>query len=317
MEREPLQKMCAGNYFSPGSCTVSCEGFQPQIVEPSALRTLCIGHSGIRKMDNSNLKRGWRTQTHIRQDQVDDFLVVIPLQEPAQVLQSGRKVVIAPGNITLLSTARPFEALSSAQGYSEISVWIPGAVLRSRVPYIDECCALTIDGKRGVGRILHTLIDTMLEEVANDSGLSLNSQESLLVTAVESVLTGTSYLAELGQTKSNKMAGEQLFAQAINFIESHLSEPGLGPRKVAQACRISVNHLHTVFAKNGQESVMHCIRRLRVAQVRKALSHVALTHRTITELAFEWGFNSYAAFNRAYHEQLGCAPSMDRDLIRR
>lgn len=299
-------------HYRPGECVIGCEPYQGKGSSHPALHAVSIGRSVIRKLEDSGIVRGWRNQSQIRRDNVDDFLIVFPLVESVQVVQSGHSHIIQPGDITVLATSKPFEGICGSQAYSETSVRIPGALLRSRIPYIDECCALPIAGKRGAGRILRSLVDTLLDETLNQPEVSWNGQETVLMAAVECVFNEAPYLAELSQNMPALTAGEQLFAQAMQYIESHLSDPQLGPAQVARDCRISVNHLHTVFAKQGRESVAHCIRRLRVAQVRAALSNAVVAHRTITELALQWGFNSYASFSRAYHEHVGRAPSADR-----
>ncbi len=83
------------------------------------------------------------------------------------------------------------------------------------------------------------------------------------------------------------------------------------PARIAAAHGLSLRYLHLVFAEHGitvgrwvrQRRLWHCYRELREQGGR----------RTITDIAFRWGFNDMAHFSRTFRTQYGVSP---RDVAR-
>jgi len=94
----------------------------------------------------------------------------------------------------------------------------------------------------------------------------------------------------------------------ISYIEAHLRESELTPRRVAQACRITARYLHHLFAKET-ETVTQYIQRRRLEECARALIAAPVRGRLVTEIAFDYGFNSLTHFGRVFRNQYGLTPS--------
>jgi AraC-like DNA-binding protein len=101
--------------------------------------------------------------------------------------------------------------------------------------------------------------------------------------------------------------GSELSARIQSFIETHLTEPAMGPTEIASAVGISVRHLHRLFSFRGH-TVGDWIRWRRLQQCRHDLADPRLRERTITEIAFFWGFSDSAHFSRCFSRQFGICP---------
>ena len=73
----------------------------------------------------------------------------------------------------------------------------------------------------------------------------------------------------------------------------------------------SKRYLHQVFAAEHVTIERH-IWRLRIEHCCQALAEQGQSERSISEIAFEWGFNSSAHFSRLFKSQVGVAPTSYR-----
>ena len=101
---------------------------------------------------------------------------------------------------------------------------------------------------------------------------------------------------------------------AKRHIEQHLAEPDLTPAHIAAALGISVRTLHLAFEPTGTSFAEHVTRR-RLQECRTALERPTAT-RSITDVAFAWGFSNLTTFYRAFHREFGMAPGQLRPLTR-
>ena len=101
-------------------------------------------------------------------------------------------------------------------------------------------------------------------------------------------------------------------AQIKRYVDLHLTEMDLTPAKVARALRISVRSLHLAFEPTGTSFAEHVTRR-RLQECRAALERPPAT-RSITDVAFAWGFGNLTTFYRAFRREFGMAPGNVRPV---
>jgi len=95
--------------------------------------------------------------------------------------------------------------------------------------------------------------------------------------------------------------------QVKRYIEANLRDPELSVRSVAAAFGISPRYLHILFTSES-ETVSSYILRRRLEECGKQLSDVLWQRRTITEIAFGWGFNNATHFARVFRNHYGTSP---------
>jgi AraC-like DNA-binding protein len=95
--------------------------------------------------------------------------------------------------------------------------------------------------------------------------------------------------------------------QVRDYVERHLSDPELSPARAAAAAHISVRQLHLLFEPTGASFAQHVLAR-RLQECRAALESPAHRGRTVTDIAFAWGFNNLASFYRAFRRAFGVGP---------
>ena len=98
--------------------------------------------------------------------------------------------------------------------------------------------------------------------------------------------------------------------EVMRYIRRHISEP-LDRETLAAVAGFSVPHFHRVFTAHVGESAISYIRRLRLERAARKLRMGAVD---ITEIALAAGYDTHAAFGKAFKQQFGLTPSEFRQL---
>lgn len=98
--------------------------------------------------------------------------------------------------------------------------------------------------------------------------------------------------------------------EVIRYIREHIHEP-LHRETLAAVAGFSIPHFHRVFTAHMGESAASYIRRLRLERAARKLRMGAVD---ITEVALAAGYESHAAFSKAFKQQFGFSPREFRQL---
>jgi AraC family transcriptional regulator len=101
-----------------------------------------------------------------------------------------------------------------------------------------------------------------------------------------------------------------IVADVIQYIRQHIHEP-INRETLAAVAGFSVPHFHRVFTAQVGESAISYVRRLRLERAARKLRMGAVD---ITEVALAAGYDSHAAFSKAFKQQFGLSPSEFRQL---
>jgi AraC family transcriptional regulator len=96
----------------------------------------------------------------------------------------------------------------------------------------------------------------------------------------------------------------------MRYIREHINEP-LNREMLAAIAGFSVPHFHRVFTAHVGESAISYVRRLRLERAGRKLRMGAVN---ITEVALAAGYDTHAAFSKAFKQQFGLSPSEFRRL---
>ena len=90
-------------------------------------------------------------------------------------------------------------------------------------------------------------------------------------------------------------------------VEARLRDPTLDSEIVAAAAGVSVRYANAVLAQEGT-SIARLIQERRLARCRRALEDPSQNHRTISEIAYGWGFSDMTHFGRRFKTAFGLSP---------
>ena len=94
------------------------------------------------------------------------------------------------------------------------------------------------------------------------------------------------------------------------YIREHLNEP-LSREVLAAVAGFSIPHFHRIFRAHMGENISDYVRRVRLERAGRKLRMGAVD---ITEVALAAGYDTHAAFGRAFKQQYGLSPSEFRQL---
>jgi len=228
-------------------------------------------------------------------------IVITQLVGIRRYAQNGRSVLLNPGDTTLIDSGRPWSSscgTDCARLYLRVPRWMMENRLRLREIPIVQC----ISGARGVGAMLSRMSQSLYEQAEWLEG----EEGAATLDAYFQVLR-----ACIGRTESGEQPTPHCQPRIQRFIDDHLSDPGLAPAAIAAAADISIRHLHRLFANTGS-TLGDCIRASRLERCRIDLANPRLRSKTITEIAFSWGFSDSAHFSRSFRQQYGMCPRIFR-----
>ena len=96
----------------------------------------------------------------------------------------------------------------------------------------------------------------------------------------------------------------------MKYIREHLNEP-LHRDVLAAVAGFSVPHFHRIFTAHTGENISDYVRRVRLERAARKLRMGAVD---ITEVALAAGYDTHAAFGKAFKQQYGFSPSEFRAL---
>jgi AraC-like DNA-binding protein len=167
--------------------------------------------------------------------------------------------------------------------------------------------ATRISGDSGLGAILYHLSTSLFEQAD-----SLSTVEG--TSAMEGYLRILAACVGVNGAHARGNRTLELSTRIMNYIESHLTESTLGPVEIASALRVSVRHIHRAFANQGS-TVGDWIWAQRLKHCRSDLCDPRLQTKSITEIAFYWGFNDSAHFSHAFKKQFLLCPRTFRSRV--
>jgi AraC family transcriptional regulator len=94
------------------------------------------------------------------------------------------------------------------------------------------------------------------------------------------------------------------------YVREHIDEP-LNRKVLAVVAHFSVSHLHRIFTAHTGENIASYVRRVRLERAGRKLRMGAVD---ITEIALAAGYDTHAAFGKAFKQHFGLSPSEFRRL---
>jgi len=211
--------------------------------------------------------------------------------------QRGECVTLAPGDGLVYDVSQP-HAITSAETTEHFVVTVPHDLVAGRGIRLDRLSAQRFSARTGVGRLAADLIHSTFDELAT---ISPDCETDLAAS-----LLGLMFLS---LPSDGTHASEALRHRIEGYIRDQIRDPELSIDKIASALRCSKRYLHMAFAASDRSITDH-IWATRLDGCRGDLARVS--ERTISEIAFAWGFSSSAHFSRAFRKRFGVTPSAFR-----
>lgn len=242
-----------------------------------------------------------RTPAKIAHTTEDYFIVSIQTKGCGRIVQDGRIAELSPGDFALYDSTRPYELIFD-EPFQQHVLQLPGAVLRGRLRHTETLTARKVCGDRGAGHLMIGMINTLAADIdtleASSVAAIAESVENILVAGLCS-LPGAADPAVPQLTAYHR---DQIKA----YVLRHLRDPQLSVNAIAAHLRLSPSTIYRAFS--GEPISLNAwIWNQRLDGAKRDICDPAVAGRTITEIAFGWGFNDAAHFSRMFRARFGCS----------
>ena len=241
-----------------------------------------------------------RTPREVRRDGRGDLKVVAQLEGTACFEQGGRRVVLTPGDWSVYDTDKAYVVTNPAR-VTHMVMLLPRECLRGLDVPIDSVTVRRFCGRSGASRRAFELLAAAFDDAAEPEPAAAGRAASRL-----SELIGLAMLERAG-IASDGSQRESARDRILAYLDANLRDPSMTLDRVAQAVGCCKRNLHKLF-RDEAETLGEYLWQARLARIREDLASAAQRKRSITEIAFSWGFNSSPHFSRLFKERYGISP---------
>jgi AraC-like DNA-binding protein len=212
--------------------------------------------------------------------------------------QNGCRIELMPGDCLAYDVACPHTIISPSLTRHEVVI-VPRELLQERGFPPAKLAACKLSARTGSGRIAHDFMHAAFGEAPK---LSPHTALGVADTLIDLLLLP---LRETGAV-FDRGGPVALYERAQAFIHEHLRDPDLSIDQISVELGCTKRYLHMLFSDRGM-TVSDYIWQARLQNCRHELE--AQGGKTITDVAFSWGFSSSSHFSRVFRKYFGIAPS--------
>ncbi len=300
------------NYWHDVACQTIIQHDARPKCRPSFQASLQIGDlatAGVLLFENSPMD-ATRTARQIACETADELFICRQIFGNVVFEQNGQRALLEPGDVILLDPQLPCGCRFPSDS-NMLLLKVPRRELEARLGQTREMvlCPIKRSGPEGeltssliamlppyIGRMRPAVEETVKDQVLDLFALSLTQA--------------------LGTQRPNVSSARSLAAMRLRaVIEARLSDPSLTAGSVAAAAEISVRYANSLLARDGT-SIMRLIQTRRLERCRRSLEDPFQAHRTLTEIAYCWGFSDMTHFGRRFKATYGMLPREYRILAK-
>jgi AraC-like DNA-binding protein len=288
-------------------CHLDCEPPEHEAIFGD-IRSAQVGAIHFSRV-SSNCRQVRLTAERTGSSQDTDFLVLLQRKGRGAMHQDGRTAILEPGDFVFHACDRPYE-LEFEQPLHVLDVLrVARPHLEGHVANLDSLTALTVPGDAVAGRLLRSMLDTLhgqLDELHPSSSLGISEAITNVVAA------GLRSLPDANLRQASNLASYHR-ARITAHVQEHLRDPGLSVNSIAAALQMSADHVSRMF-RDEPMSLSRLIWQMRLDACRRDLGDPRFATRSVSDIAFSWGFNDAAHFSRSFRKQHGRSPREWRQL---
>lgn len=219
--------------------------------------------------------------------------VIVQTEGRSVYEQGGERVELVPGDGLVYDVALPHQITSEGPTTHVVAI-IPHELLATRGLSLARLSAQRFSARDGLGRVAASLLDATLDQL----GAIPPDRAAVLADSIVNVALAPMAPATGGM--------DAVRYRIKRYVRDRLRDPDLSVGEIAAALGCSTRYLHRAFA-GERTTITDFIWAQRLDGCRDEL--VRRPDRTISEVAFAWGFSSAAHFSRLFRARFGQTPS--------
>lgn len=243
-----------------------------------------------------------RTREHIARAESDAFFVCLQQSKELFIEQAGHQARLRPRDFCLVDPLMPYTA-KFHEGSELLVLKVARQALEARVGKGQPLTAQSLAHRSAIGEFTSGYLGNMQDFASKATCVEGQFVSAQILDLIALSIAGAEGGAGVTLSSPRAYALQRL----RTAVDCRLTDPVLTPASVAAAAGISVRYANALLAQQGT-SLARFIRSLRLERCRQALEDMSQSHRTISEIAFGWGFSDQSHFSRAFSKAFGVSP---------
>ena len=227
------------------------------------------------------------------------FIVQLQLKGWCEIRQGGEEIHLDPGQIVLYRNSLPVH-IKRAGCFRNLLFSIPEERFIVSFPHWRHAVAMRLSADQGTPAVFADLLHSLLRQARNMDPASL---EGVAESAINLLGAALQPLAN-NQPRDHSHLETYHKSRIKKFIASNMHNPDIDVQTIAESVGLSRRYVHQLFS-NEPQHLMQWVLVQRLEHCRRELGSDHTRHRTISEIAFSWGFNDLAHFSKAFRKHFG------------
>lgn len=233
------------------------------------------------------------------------------LEGELTIKAEGKLTKVSPGMIIFGRTSSLQTELNYTTPFKQISIKAPPLIIDPRLISPGSLPPTGIKDSRGIGKIFSSMLVSLTDVFDKMKPHEWRPIELSLTQFLISCVFSTGDMTALGGRTANQAAQ---FSRICRTIETHLGDPQLDTRYLAEREGVSVRYLQKLFAC-FDNTFSNYVRTRRLERCREDMLNPKFSEQTITEICFRWGFSSSAHFSRLFRQEYSLSPREFRQQL--
>ncbi|MFO1466279.1 MAG: helix-turn-helix domain-containing protein [Steroidobacteraceae bacterium] len=242
---------------------------------------------------------------HTPQRQAQESCYLLQLQRAGHCVNrtQGSEAQIGPGDFVLCDNSVPYE-LNFSDHNSTLVLRMPQWLLKRHLATPEAFVNRPMSGDAGASALTSHFIGMFWDQCRSGIGASAADKlaESICDVVAAAFIDSDHKVLDCSTVQTNWRL------RICRYIDRHLGDPDLGPVGIAAHFRVSPRYIHKLF-EHQDEAICRYIQRRRLESACRALLDSTQRVKSVSTIAYEWGFSNTTHFARVFRERYGAAPT--------
>ena len=230
-------------------------------------------------------------------------IVLLPIEDGVVLREGSSHRIVPVGHLLLLPRGGDWSVVFQ-RDMRAIVLSVTSEALHGRIAGKSRLSAPRVVAPGGLADVFSRMLDATARTMETLVDVEWAAVAQGLV---DLLLTFSHQLIGPASEASGTATQAALLHRICQTIERGLDDPELAPARVAQAEGISERYLQKLFEGVG-DNFTHYVRERRLQRAWADLSNPAEAHKSISEIAYRYGFGDSAHFSRTFRHRFGLPP---------
>lgn len=243
--------------------------------------------------------KGYRHSLEIGSTDEAYFCILLLRSGQEKITVRGEDLFLKDSDIVLWDSTQKM-SFHVPDHIQKTSLLFPAAALTSIFPRAHDYAGSIIPSESSMGGMLARHLDSLQKEMWRLDSSSLISLMKPTMEILATVLTGN-------QVYSQSTIRNMTLQHIKQYILNNLHDYTLSPTVISENAGISIRYLHMLFEQENT-TVTNWIKKCRLHRCKDEVCAAQNRGKTITEIAFNWGFNDISHFSKVFKKEFGHSP---------